>query len=153
MKDQRQILVCEPLTVITRREEQSQMVHEGARNVLRHELRASQQAVVPNGLRENFRVAQKQEERCRGLYEKSRSNELTAERPLYSQKKEHSRATFINVNSLNNLPKTIWIRRQRILCFTARNKLDDKQLLEQQQWVHLRERQRKTVKEKHNDSR
>ena len=54
-----------------------QIIHEGARReVLRQELRASQQAVIANEFSENSRFAQMQEERYRGLYEQSRINEL-----------------------------------------------------------------------------
>ena len=48
LEDQRQILVREALAEITMREEQSQIIHEGARGGLRQELRASQQALTVN---------------------------------------------------------------------------------------------------------
>ena len=62
-----------------KREEQSQIIHKGAREEdLRQEIRASQQAIIANELRENFLVAQMQEQSYRGLYDQSRSDELTA---------------------------------------------------------------------------
>ena len=77
LEDQRQFLVREAATEITRRMEQSGVIHEGAgEEVPGQGLIASQQAVIANELRETFRLFPLQEESFGGLYAHSPSNEL-----------------------------------------------------------------------------